>query len=48
MKRLFEIDFMHCSRRWLILFVTVANIIGWLAIIGGTWGICMLIEWWTA
>ncbi|EOG7781621.1 hypothetical protein ACLIOZ_001398 [Klebsiella pneumoniae] len=43
-----DFDFVNYSRRTLLLFVMVANIIGWMAIIGVTWGICMLIEWWVA
>lgn len=45
MKRIFEIDFMHCSRRSLLLFVTVANIIGWIVIGAVLWAGYELVNW---
>ncbi len=45
MKKLFEIDFMHCSRRSLLLFVTAASIIGWVAIFAALYVACLVIEW---
>lgn len=48
MKRIFEIDFMHYSRRSLLLFVMVANIIGWMAIIAVVSVVYLAIEWVTA
>lgn len=45
MKRIFEIDFMHYSRRSLLLFVMVANIIGWVAIIAVVSVVYLAIEW---
>lgn len=45
MKRIFEIDFMHYSRRSLLLFVMVANIIGWMAIIAVVSVVYLAIEW---
>ncbi|MFY0175930.1 hypothetical protein [Raoultella ornithinolytica] len=45
MKRIFEIDFMHYSRRSLLLFVMVANIIGWVAIVAVLYVAYLAIEW---
>ncbi|HHO6711883.1 TPA: hypothetical protein ACRVQG_000849 [Klebsiella variicola] len=36
------------SRRALLWFAVVIDIAGWVAVIVVTWGICKLIEWWTA
>ncbi|MGH4066143.1 hypothetical protein ACRFE2_07385 [Klebsiella pneumoniae] len=36
------------SRRALLWFAAVIDIAGWDAVIVVTWGICKLIEWWTA
>ncbi|HFD6834659.1 TPA: hypothetical protein ACF3LW_004247 [Klebsiella oxytoca] len=41
-------DFMHCSRRTLMLFVMVANIIGWVAIVAVLYVAYLAIEWVTA
>ncbi|HHJ4607603.1 TPA: hypothetical protein ACQJX6_000466 [Raoultella ornithinolytica] len=36
------------SRRALLWFAVVLDIAGLAAVIVMTWGICILIEWWTA
>ncbi|PQH12198.1 hypothetical protein C5T94_02220 [Raoultella ornithinolytica] len=33
-------DFMHCSRRTLMLFVLSANVVGWIVIIALIWAGC--------
>lgn len=40
-----DFDFVNYSRRSLLLFVTVANIIGWMAIIAVVYVVCLAIEW---
>jgi hypothetical protein len=36
------------SQHALLWFAAVIDIAGWVAVIVVTWGICKLIEWWTA
>lgn len=43
-----DFDFVNYSRRSLLLFVTVANIIGWVAIIAVLSVVNLAIEWVTA
>lgn len=43
-----DFDFVNYSRRSLLLFVTVANIIGWMAIIAVVYVVYLAIEWVTA
>ncbi|HBQ5882020.1 hypothetical protein ACNPNM_04110 [Klebsiella variicola] len=45
MKRLSEIDFMHCSRRSLLLFVTIANVVGWIVIAAVVYGAYLAYGW---
>lgn len=40
-----DFDFLNYSRRSLLLFVTVANIIGWMAIIAVVYVVYLAIEW---
>lgn len=40
-----DFDFVNYSRRSLLLFVTVANIIGWMAIIAVVYVVYLAIEW---
>lgn len=40
-----DFDFVNYSRRSLLLFVTVANIIGWVAIIAVVSVVYLAIEW---
>lgn len=40
-----DFDFVNYSRRSLLLFVTVANIIGWMAIIAVVSVVYLAIEW---
>ncbi|MDP0895905.1 hypothetical protein VSO76_24085 [Klebsiella pneumoniae] len=43
-----DFDFVNYSRRSLLLFVTAANIIGWMAIIAVVYVVYLAIEWVTA
>ncbi len=43
-----DFDFVNYSRRSLLLFVMVANIIGWVAIIAVLYVVYLAIEWVTA
>lgn len=43
-----DFDFVNYSKRSLLLFVTVANIIGWMAIIAVVSVVYLAIEWVTA
>ncbi|WP_278184820.1 hypothetical protein [Klebsiella pneumoniae] len=43
-----DFDFVNYSRRSLLWFAAVIDIAGWVAVFVVTWGICMVIEWWTA
>ncbi|EQB0737796.1 hypothetical protein [Klebsiella michiganensis] len=36
------------SRRALLWFAALASVVGWVAVVAVTWGICMMIEWVTA
>ncbi|EPL7198075.1 hypothetical protein QCW82_004479 [Klebsiella michiganensis] len=38
-------DFMHCSRRTLMLFVLSANVVGWIVIIALIWAGCEVAQW---
>lgn len=38
-------DFMHCSRRTLMLFVLSANVVGWIVIIALIWAGCKVAQW---
>lgn len=38
-------DFMHCSRRTLMLFVLSANVVGWIVIIALIWPGCEFAQW---
>ncbi|WPI27718.1 hypothetical protein [Klebsiella oxytoca] len=38
----------HYSKYALRRFAAVANLIGLIVFVVLTWGICMIIEWWTA
>ena len=40
-----DFDFVNYSRRSLLLFVTVANMIGWMAIIAVVYVVYLAIEW---
>ncbi|HBQ5956558.1 TPA: hypothetical protein L7639_002326 [Klebsiella pneumoniae subsp. pneumoniae] len=48
MKKFFDIDPDHYSKYALRRFAAVLNLLGLIAFPVATWGICMLIEWWTA
>lgn len=41
-------DFEHCSRSTLFWFAALVDVVGWVAVVAVTWGICMMIEWVTA
>ncbi|MEN0615515.1 hypothetical protein [Klebsiella indica] len=38
-------DFMHCSRRTLILFVLSVNVFGWIVLAGLIWAACEFVQW---
>ncbi len=38
-------DFVNYSRRTLMLFVTAASVIGWVAIFAALYVACLVIEW---
>lgn len=48
MKKFFDTDPDHYSKYALRRFVVVANLLVLVAFGIATWGICMLIKWWTA
>ncbi|HDS8976664.1 hypothetical protein RZP54_28635 [Raoultella ornithinolytica] len=48
MKKFFDTDPDHYSKYALRRFVAVANLIALVVFVVATWGICKLIEWWTA
>ncbi|MFI2853784.1 hypothetical protein ACH677_16840 [Klebsiella aerogenes] len=45
MKNFFKRDIEHYSRRTLLCFAALVNVIGWLAILAVLWAGCSLIEW---
>ncbi|CAM6497959.1 hypothetical protein [Klebsiella michiganensis] len=36
------------SRRALLWFAALVSVVGWVAVVAVTWGVCMMIEWVTA
>ncbi|HBY6386608.1 TPA: hypothetical protein MI439_02145 [Klebsiella pneumoniae] len=46
MKNFFKRDIEHYSRRTLLWFAALVNVIGWLAILAVLWAGCSLIEGW--
>ncbi|MCF0335273.1 hypothetical protein [Raoultella terrigena] len=48
MKRFFDTDPDHYSKYALRRFALVSNFVVLAVVAVATWGICMIIEWWTA